>query len=108
MKNTKKKNGAAAKGKGRATLSAQQTIPYLSMHPDGVCKLPGGLYTKTVEYEDINYSVASTEDQTAIFSGAVIVVIRFRDIDLIAAAGMGTTVDKGKLERQRTVKVVEE
>ena len=60
MKNTKKKNGAA-KGKGRAALSAQQTIPYLSMHPDGVCKLPGGLYTKTVEYEDINYSVASTE-----------------------------------------------
>ena len=55
MKNTKKKNGAA-KGKGRAALSAQQTIPYLSMHPDGVCKLPGGLYTKTVEYEDINYS----------------------------------------------------
>ena len=50
MKNTKKKNGAA-KGKGRAALSAQQTIPYLSMHPDGVCKLPGGLYTKTVEYE---------------------------------------------------------
>ena len=31
MKNTKKKNGAAAKGKGRATLSAQQTIPYLSI-----------------------------------------------------------------------------
>jgi hypothetical protein len=69
LKNAKKKNGAAAKGKGRAPLSAQQTIPYLSMHPDGVCKLPGGLYTKTVEYEDINYSVASTEDQTAIFSG---------------------------------------
>ena len=68
MKNAKKKNGAV-KGKGRAALSAQQTIPYLSMHPDGVCKLPGGLYTKTVEYEDINYSVASTEDQTAIFSG---------------------------------------
>ncbi|RJV87714.1 DUF87 domain-containing protein [Eubacterium sp. AF18-3] len=39
------------------------------MLPDGVCQLPGGLYTKTVEYEDINYSVASTDDQTAIFSG---------------------------------------
>ena len=105
MKNTKKKNGAAAKGKGRAALSAQQTIPYLSMHPDGVCKLPGGLYTKTVEYEDINYSVASTEDQTAIFSGWSSFLNYF---DLIAAAGMGTTVDKGKLERQRTVKIVEE
>src|SRR5574344_2449561 len=58
-----------AKAKNRAALSAQQTIPYLVMHPDGVCQLPGGLYTKTVEYEDINYSVASTEDQTAIFGG---------------------------------------
>ena len=58
-----------AKAKNRAALSAQQTIPYVAMHPDGVCKLPGGLYTKTVEYEDINYSVASTEDQTAIFGG---------------------------------------
>lgn len=46
-------------------VSAQQTIPYVAMHPDGVCQLPGGLYTKTVEYEDINYAVASTEDQTA-------------------------------------------
>ena len=55
--------------KRRAALSAQQSIPYVAMHPDGVCQLPGGLYTKTVEYEDINYSVASTEDQSAIFSG---------------------------------------
>ena len=50
-------------------LSAQQTIPYIAMHPDGICQLPGGLYTKTLEYEDINYAVASTEDQTAIISG---------------------------------------
>ena len=60
----KQKNG----NKHRA-LSAQQTIPYIAMHPDGICQLPGGLYTKTLEYEDINYAVASTEDQTAIISG---------------------------------------
>ena len=66
-KNQKRGPGKATKRK--AALSAQQTIPYLVMHPDGVCQLPGGLYTKTVEYEDINYSVASTEDQTAIFGG---------------------------------------
>ena len=63
------KRGTARVAKGRAGLSAQQTIPYIAMHPDGVCQLPGGIYTKTVEYEDINYSVASTEDQTAIFGG---------------------------------------
>ena len=50
-------------------LSAQQTIPYIAMHPDGICQIPGGLYTKTLEYEDINYAVASTEDQSAIISG---------------------------------------
>ena len=68
----KAKNQKCGPGKAadrKAALSAQQTIPYLVMHPDGVCQLPGGLYTKTVEYEDINYSVASTEDQTAIFGG---------------------------------------
>jgi len=65
----KPKGGPGRAAKNRAGLSAQQTIPYVAMHPDGVCQLPGGVYTKTVEYEDINYSVASTEDQAAIFGG---------------------------------------
>ena len=70
MQNEKSpKRGPGKAANRKAVLSAQQTLPYLVMHPDGVCQLPGGLYTKTVEYEDINYSVASTEDQTAIFSG---------------------------------------
>lgn len=68
MQKTKSKSLSKA-SKRRAVVSAQQTIPYVAMHPDGICQLPGGLYTKTVEYEDINYAVASTEDQTAIFGG---------------------------------------
>ena len=68
MRNLKRQKGSAARAT-KAALSAQQTIPYIAMHPDGVCQLPGGLYSKTVEYEDINYAVASTEDQTAIFGG---------------------------------------
>ncbi len=55
--------------RNRAALSAQQTIPYVRLLPDGVCQLPGGLFTKTLAYEDINYSVASTEDQSVIFNG---------------------------------------
>ncbi len=39
------------------------------MLKDGVRQLPGGLFTKTLAYEDIDYSVASTEDQSAIFNG---------------------------------------
>ena len=67
--NAAKTKPNAKRNERRAVVSAQQTIPYVAMHPDGVCQLPGGFYTKTVEYEDINYAVASTEDQTAIFGG---------------------------------------
>ena len=55
--------------RSRRTLSAQQTIPYVRLLPDGVCQLSDGLFTKTMAYEDINYAVASTEDQSAIFNG---------------------------------------
>ena len=68
-KSPKKSKSLTRAGNRPATMSAQQTIPYVRMLPDGICQLPGGVYTKTLEYEDINYSVASAEDQTAIFSG---------------------------------------
>ena len=68
QKNQRPKHGPT-RGKGRAALSAQQTVPYLEMLKDGVCRVRDGYYTKTIAYEDINYSVASTEDQAAIFSG---------------------------------------
>ena len=69
MEKKKAKKNQPKGGNRKAVLSAQQTIPYMAMHPDGVCQLPGNLYTKSVEYEDINYSVASTEDQTSILGG---------------------------------------
>jgi hypothetical protein len=39
------------------------------MLQDGICRVRDGYYTKTIEYEDINYSVASNDDQSAIFDG---------------------------------------
>nr|WP_169007857.1 DUF87 domain-containing protein [Faecalispora jeddahensis] len=36
---------------------------------DGICKVREGYYTKTLSYEDINYAVASSEDQSTIFDG---------------------------------------
>ena len=55
--------------KNRGPQTAQQTIPYLEMLKDGVCKVRDGFFTKTIAYEDINYSVASSDDQAAIFEG---------------------------------------
>ena len=70
-KSPKKSKSLTRAGNRPATISAQQTIPYVRMLPDGICQLPGGVYTKTLEYEDINYSVASAEDQTAISAAGV-------------------------------------
>lgn len=57
------------KPKKRGPQTAQQTIPYKEMLRDGICKVREGYYTKTLSYEDINYAVASTDDQSTIFDG---------------------------------------
>ena len=59
----------SAKRKSAVPRTAQQTIPYREMLQDGICRVREGYYTKTIEYEDINYSVASNDDQAAIFDG---------------------------------------
>ena len=59
----------SAKRKSNVPRTAQQTIPYREMLQDGICRVRDGYYTKTIEYEDINYSVASNDDQAAIFDG---------------------------------------
>ena len=55
--------------KKRGPQTAQQTIPYREMLKDGICKVREGYYTKSIEYEDINYAVASSDDQSTIFDG---------------------------------------
>ena len=37
------------------------------MWPDGICKVADGRYTKTIQFQDINYQLAQQEDKTAIF-----------------------------------------
>ena len=48
--------------------TAQQTIPYDRIWPDGIC-LANKRYTKTLRFQDINYQLAQNEDKTAIFEG---------------------------------------
>ena len=48
--------------------TAQQTIPYDRIWPDGIC-LANNRYTKTLRFQDINYQLAQNEDKTAIFEG---------------------------------------
>ena len=70
LSTTEKKQIAAlirqAKGDGKKH-TAQQTIPYEMMYPDGICRLAGKLYSKSIEFFDINYQLAQPDDKTATF-----------------------------------------
>ena len=55
-----------AKGDGKPH-TAQQTIPYLQMYPDGICHVSDKRYSKSIAFEDINYQLAQADDKTAIF-----------------------------------------
>jgi hypothetical protein len=55
-----------AKGDGKPR-TAQASIPYLAMYPDGVCRVTQRLYSKTIEYADTNYQLAGNDEKTAIY-----------------------------------------
>ena len=60
---------ARANRTGKKERSAQDSIPYERMWPDGICKVADGRYTKTIQFQDINYQLSQNEDKTAIFEG---------------------------------------
>ena len=60
---------ARARRTDRKELSAQDSIPYQRMWPDGICRVTDTFYTKTVQFHDINYQLSQNEDKTAIFEG---------------------------------------
>ncbi len=39
------------------------------MFPDGICRVTDSYYTKTIQFQDINYQLNQNEDKTAIFDG---------------------------------------
>ena len=47
--------------------TAQQTIPFERMFQDGICRVGQDYYTKTIQFQDINYQLAQQEDKTEIF-----------------------------------------
>ena len=48
--------------------TAQDSIPFERMFTDGICRVKEGYYTKTVQFQDINYHLAQKEDRMEMFS----------------------------------------
>ena len=60
---------ARAKNQDKKKKSAQDSIPFERMLPDGICRVNPGYFTKTIQFQDINYQLSQNEDKTAIFEG---------------------------------------
>ncbi len=61
-----KSANSAGKEKFKIPKSVQQSIPISKTYTDGIF-LCGGYFTKSWKFTDVNYSVASHDDQVAIF-----------------------------------------
>ena len=60
---------ANAKRQDNRHKSAQDSIPFQRVFPDGICRVTDTYYTKTIQFQDINYQLSQNEDKTAIFDG---------------------------------------
>ena len=47
--------------------TAQQSIPFDRMFQDGICRIGNDYYTKTIQFQDINYQLAQQDDKSEIF-----------------------------------------
>ena len=61
------KGGKKKPPKSAVPRTAQQSIPMQRMFEDGTCRVKPNYYTRTIQYQDINYQLAQQEDKTAIF-----------------------------------------
>ncbi len=60
---------ARYKTNDRTMMSAQDSIPFLRMYPDGICRVTDNTYSKTIRFADINYQLNTNDDKSAIFEG---------------------------------------
>lgn len=58
-----------AQPQDKKRISAQDTIPYLRMFPDGICQVREDYYSKSISFQDINYQLSQPDDKAAIFDG---------------------------------------
>ena len=47
--------------------TVQESIPYMSISPNGIMELEPGVYSKSYRFEDMNFRTANNEEQTQIF-----------------------------------------
>ena len=90
-----------ARGDGKPH-SAQDTLPFRQIYPDGLCKLDDTTWSRCIEFADVNYQLAQPDDQTAIFE-ALCDMYNAHD----SSIGMEITLPCHHMNREDFVKRIE-
>lgn len=85
-------------------MSAQDTIPYKEMRPDGICRVTDRFYTKTVQFLDINYQLARNEDKNIIFENYCDFLNYFDTSISVQLSFLNQTMDISEYEKAIDIK----
>ena len=89
---------------GKIAMSAQDTIPYKEMRPDGICRVTDRFYTKTVQFLDINYQLARNEDKNIIFENYCDFLNYFDTSISVQLSFLNQTMDISEYEKAIDIK----
>ena len=93
-----------AKMQGKIAMSAQDTIPYKEMRPDGICRVTDRFYTKTIQFLDINYQLARSEDKNIIFENYCDFLNYFDTSISVQLSFLNQTMDISEYEKAIDIK----
>ncbi len=93
-----------AKMQGKIAMSAQDTIAYKEMRPDGICVVKNGYYTKTIQFYDINYQLARNEDKNIIFENYCDFLNYFDKSITVQLSFLNQTMDISDFEKSIAIK----
>ena len=85
-------------------MSAQDTISYKEMRPDGICRVTDKFYTKTIHFMDINYQLARNEDKNIIFENYCDFLNYFDKSISVQLSFLNQTMDISDFEKSIAIK----
>ena len=93
-----------AKMQGKIAMSAQDTIAYKEMRPDGICVVSKNYFTKTIQFYDINYQLARNEDKNIIFENYCDFLNYFDKSITVQLSFLNQTMDISDFEKSIAIK----
>ena len=89
---------------GKIAMSAQDTISYKEMRPDGICIIKDNYFTKTIQFYDINYQLARNEDKNIIFENYCDFLNYFDKSISVQLSFLNQTMDISDFEKSIAIK----